>query len=69
MFRTRVEAGHRDLQDLLGPRLLARARTRSPNIKEKMIMILVELEWRLICLKSRVRFTKVEHQSGTLSIR
>ena len=23
MFRTRVEAGHRDLQDLLGPRLLA----------------------------------------------
>jgi len=44
MFRTRVEAGHHDLQDLLGPRLLARrARTRSPldqsihatNIKEK----------------------------------
>ena len=43
MFRTRVEAGHRDLQDLLGPRLLARARTRSPltNIEEKMIMIMI----------------------------
>ena len=45
MFRTRVEAGHHDLQDLLGPRLLAEHEpVQVTNIKEKMIMIMIMIE-------------------------